>query len=418
MAPRITISTPIIIDGNLSKPVWQNAPWSDLFDDIRGPNDAPQDDRPPSSCETRFKMIYDENFLYIGALLHADSDHPVVTTFTKRNEPIFQQDSDFEVFIDPTSTTHNYKEFEVNAFNTVWNLVLDKPYIDGGQEHSGRVAEPGQDLYYDVTRQQSAVQILHGTVNSPSDTVWSVEIAMAFSDLLHVTTRDKQNQAVSQHHLSSSKSVSSSPPQPSPLHFWRINFSRVERKGALNWTWQPQIEWNPQEKRYQGNVNMHLPNAWGYLIFGPLVNNYHHDRSTMIDSSSTPHDPSWPIRMAAMNIYSAQHAFFLKSKCNKDNNNNNNNIYSEDNSTTAPHHDDSTTSLSQGQYASHFKDLEEWLDMELMTHVVSHVELDLPPTKTTFSATLYSRQGVYLATIREDRFLQVVENDSMGGTLQ
>ena len=165
VVPRI--STPIIIDGNLTKPAWQKAPWSDLFDDIRGPNDAPQQDRPPESCATRIKMLHDDNYLYIGALLHADADHPVVTSFMDRNDPIFQRDSDFEVFLDPTLTTHNYKEFEVNAYNTVWNLLLDKSYIDGGQEHSGRIAQPGQEMYYDVRRQQSAVQIIVGVSMIP-----------------------------------------------------------------------------------------------------------------------------------------------------------------------------------------------------------------------------------------------------------
>jgi hypothetical protein len=132
------ITSPLIIDGNLSKVEWQQTPWSDAFDDIRGPDDVPsEDDRPPPSCLTRVKMVWDDDFLYIGALLQADADHPVVASFTHRNDPIFQHDSDFEVFVDPTTSTHNYKEFEVNAYNTVWNLLLDKPYSDGGQEHSG-----------------------------------------------------------------------------------------------------------------------------------------------------------------------------------------------------------------------------------------------------------------------------------------
>ena len=32
------------------------------------------------------------------------------------------------------ATTHFYKEFEMNAFNTTWMLCLNKPYGDGGYE--------------------------------------------------------------------------------------------------------------------------------------------------------------------------------------------------------------------------------------------------------------------------------------------
>jgi len=39
----------------------------------------------------------------------------------------------------------------------------------------------------------------------------------------------------------------------------RINFSRVERQGAINWTWQPQVVWDPKNQRYTGYVAMHLP---------------------------------------------------------------------------------------------------------------------------------------------------------------
>ena len=37
-----------------------------------------------------------------------------------------------QVFIDPDGDNHNYYEFEMNALNTVWELVLRKPYKDGG----------------------------------------------------------------------------------------------------------------------------------------------------------------------------------------------------------------------------------------------------------------------------------------------
>ena len=131
-------SFPLIdhMDGDLNKDVWSDVPWSEYFDDIRGEVDAPDDYRPKCGELTRFKAIWDDTHLYIGAILH--SDFETQAHFTERNSPIYQKDSDFEVFVDPLGTCHYYKELEVNAINTVWNLMLDRPYADGGIEHSGR----------------------------------------------------------------------------------------------------------------------------------------------------------------------------------------------------------------------------------------------------------------------------------------
>lgn len=212
------ISAPLIddLDGDLTKPVWNAVPWSEYFDDIRGIEDAPPGDRPNSKCKTRFKAVWDEQHLYIGALI--ETDFETVALFKERNSPIYQKDSDFEVFIDPIGSCHNYKELELNAINTVWNLLLDKPYNDGGHEHSGRVAKPGEELYYEVYGQKTAVKLLQGELNKPgSGTVWSLEIAISYKDVMA--------------HIAET---------PSPIStgdMWRINFSRVERKGATNWTW-------------------------------------------------------------------------------------------------------------------------------------------------------------------------------------
>ena len=48
----------------------------------------------------------------------------------------------------------------------------------------------------------------------------------------------------------------------------RVNFSRVEDKGAVNWTWQPQIAYDPETRQPKGFVDMHRPDAWGYVQLG------------------------------------------------------------------------------------------------------------------------------------------------------
>jgi hypothetical protein len=211
-------SVPLIdtLDGDLTKDVWADVPWSEYFDDIRGVKDAPDEDRPDSHSRTRFKALWDDTHLYIGAVLH--SDFETQAHFVERNSPIFQKDSDFEVFVDPFGSTHNYKELEVNPINTVWNLMLDRPYADGGVEHSGRIAQPGDKLFYEVYDQKTAVRVLKGKLNDPNEgATWTVEIAISYKDIMAHILDDVRS--------------------PEVGSMWRINFSRVEKQGKINWTW-------------------------------------------------------------------------------------------------------------------------------------------------------------------------------------
>ncbi|KAL3945164.1 MAG: hypothetical protein SGBAC_000767 [Bacillariaceae sp.] len=276
-------SFPLIdhIDGDLDKDVWSHVSWSDDFDDIRGAADAPSDERPDASCRTRFKALWDDEYIYFGAMIQ--SNFTTEAHYTERNSPIYHLDSDFEVFVDPLGECWNYKEFEMNAINTVWNLMLDKPYADHGHEHSGRIAKPGEDDYYEVNNQKSATRIVKGKLNDVTGgATWSVEIAMSHKDFLS-------------HTLNPSK-------VPVPGSMWRVNFSRVEHKGKINWTWQPQIAWDVKQLRFTGYVDMHRPDAWGYLVFGDET-----DKPTA--KFEMQKDPTWPSRLAAMNVYYAQRVY-------------------------------------------------------------------------------------------------------------
>ena len=111
-----------------------------------------------------------DEYLYVGAVVQ--SSFEVVATFTERNSPIFQRDSDFEVFVDAASSCHAYKELEVSPADVVWNLLLTRPYADGGAEHSARVAALGAPDYYEVSAQRTATRLLDGRLNDPNCATW------------------------------------------------------------------------------------------------------------------------------------------------------------------------------------------------------------------------------------------------------
>ncbi len=225
------------IDGNLEKPVWRDARWTDDFVDIEGP-----DNRPPPAKRTRVKMLWDAECLYVGAELCEDH---IWATVTERDSVIFRE-NDFEVFFDPGNTTHAYGEIEINALGTVWDLFLTKPYRDGGLPVDG----------YDVKGLRTAVAV-DGRLNDPAadNRGWTVEMAIPWASVFGGGQRAE-------------------PPERGG--FWRMNFSRVNwrteaadggyRKAVdpatgtpfreHNWVWAP-----------TGLVNIHYPELWGYVFF-------------------------------------------------------------------------------------------------------------------------------------------------------
>ncbi|ANS76897.1 carbohydrate-binding family 9-like protein [Paenibacillus yonginensis] len=226
----------LVLDGRLDKPFWAGAEWTEDFVDIEG------DLRPKPAKRTRVKMLWDDDYFYFGAELMEDQ---IWATLTKRDSVIFY-DNDFEIFIDPDGDTHQYYEFEVNALNTVWDLLLIKPYRDGGPPVNG----------WDIQGLQTAVYI-DGELNKPgaANRMWSVEVAMPWSVLKECAAEGR-------------------PPEAG--QFWRVNFSRVEWRTEVkdggyvkvlnpatgkpypeeNWVWSP-----------QGLINMHYPELWGYVVF-------------------------------------------------------------------------------------------------------------------------------------------------------
>ncbi|MBV8390337.1 MAG: carbohydrate-binding family 9-like protein, partial [Mucilaginibacter sp.] len=136
---------PPVIDGNINKLVWQQVSWSKEFVDIEGR------DKPKPRYATRVKMLWDDSCLYIAAQL----TEPQVWATLKKHDEIVFHDNDFEVFIDPGNATQPYFEVEVNPLNTIFDLLLTRPYRDEGCPISS----------WDVPDLRSAVKI-QGTLNN------------------------------------------------------------------------------------------------------------------------------------------------------------------------------------------------------------------------------------------------------------
>jgi hypothetical protein len=223
----------IKIDGREDDPSWKKAPFTEDFIDIEGQKIPNQ--------KTRLKMLWDEEFLYIYA--HLEEKH-IWATLKNRDTIIFYN-NDFEVFVSPSNSNHNYGEIEINALNTVWDLLLDRPYNTKGNPI----------FNWNIQNLKSAVHI-EGTLNNPKDTdqYWSVEMAIPMRALTELKRSPGGKPKIGEQ--------------------WRINFSRVQWDHDLidnryyrkkengkylrenNWVWSS-----------QGVINMHLPEHWGYIEF-------------------------------------------------------------------------------------------------------------------------------------------------------
>ncbi len=256
---------PLAIDGKMDDTAWKHAPWTDYFADIEG------DKKPLPRFHTRAKMLWDDNYLYIGAEL--EEPH-VWGTLTQHDSVIFQ-DNDFEVFIDPDWDNHEYYEIEMNALNTEWDLRLVKPYRDGGPALNE----------WEIPGFRSAVHI-NGTLNNPNDTDtgWTLEMAIPWTVLKEFANR---------------------PSPPLNGDQWRINFSRVEwlvdiidgkyhkvpNKPEDNWVWSP-----------QGYIDMHRPETWGFVQFS----------TAQPGTAEFVLDPTYPARAYLMKLYYAQREYHGK----------------------------------------------------------------------------------------------------------
>eukprot|EP00877_Chromochloris_zofingiensis_P000164 jgi/Chrzof1/10148/Cz04g30200.t1 len=275
-------SAPLIIDGKLDDPSWQAAPWSDEFMDITGPTG------PKPWYSTHVKMLWDDSYLYLAA----DMEDPKLFANQTLHDSIIYHDNDFEVFIDPDGDNWMYYELEFNANNVMWDLLLVRPYRNGGPPimdwETVESREPTETQPPTGWKPIQRATHVRGNLTCGNTTGWSIEIAVPWSLLAQAACRRTPPAAGDQ---------------------WRINFSRVHwnvtwnstlmtyvkdpaEQPGYNWVWSPQYQ-----------VAIHQPESWGYVQFDDIVVD-----GTAVNTCMFVPDVSWPVRAFLMDVYYAQTA--------------------------------------------------------------------------------------------------------------
>ncbi len=233
---------PVIIDGKIDDDSWMEPwiEWTHYFVDIKG------EDEPDPRFKTRAKMMWDDDYFYLAADI---SESSVWASVVDRDGPVYQ-DNDLELFIDPDGDSHEYFEIGINAFGTVRDVFMVRPYRDGGPAI----------VNWDIDGLKSAVSV-DGTVNDPEDRdrKWIVEMAIPWKALGEAAHKRV-------------------PPDEGDI--WAINISRVEHdvkvedgryvKATDPETGRPEPEqiwvWSQQ-----GISNMHYPEMWGLVKFSNMT---------------------------------------------------------------------------------------------------------------------------------------------------
>ena len=224
-------SGPVTIDGWINEKAWQDASWSEAFEDHQAPY------APPPWKTTRVKMLYDDDAIYVACRLQEEN----VWGHLTQRDTILYYDNDFEIFLDPTANAVDYFEFEVTCLNTMFDMFHEN------DNNRGALA----DRRYDSPGTRHAVQV-QGTLNYHHDVDegWTVEVMIPFEDL---------------HSWNPNMSL---PVKRGDL--WRVEFSRVQYLHVYHQLFPYLLPHSPCEDWVWNTVHsgsIHVPEMWGKVLF-------------------------------------------------------------------------------------------------------------------------------------------------------
>lgn len=251
------VNTPVTIDGNLEKSVWQSAEKSRPFVDLVSGEAA--------FLETRIASLWDDDNLYIAFWI---AEPQVRARITQRDSFIWFE-NDVEVFI---AGEDCYYEFEMNALNTIYEVLFiyqdalkrgsrffDMPEFDlytrdvdvlSGFQDAGRWGKHHRGkrwafMDYDFPGLKTAVKI-DGSLNEARQCGkgWTAELAFPWAGIQKMFARQ------------------SFPPREGDT--LRVQFFRFESLHFHGKTHPESVGWSLNE---HGVYDSHIPENFPYLHF-------------------------------------------------------------------------------------------------------------------------------------------------------
>ncbi|MBC7747154.1 MAG: carbohydrate binding family 9 domain-containing protein, partial [Methylotenera sp.] len=175
------ISEKIEIDGKLEEPIWQSAAIASNFIMFQPDNGKPI----PENKKTEIRVLYDNDAIYIGALLNDENPEKILKEITQRDN--FGTSDLFGVFINGFNDGQQDFQFFVNAAD--------------GQADCITTDSNGEDYSWDAVWKSKAVI---------TDKGWVVEMRIPYA-ALRFSAEKKQT--------------------------WGLNFFREIRRDRFKYTW-------------------------------------------------------------------------------------------------------------------------------------------------------------------------------------
>ncbi|WGH75598.1 DUF5916 domain-containing protein [Tenacibaculum tangerinum] len=120
----VRVATPPKIDGNLNDSAWENIPIANNFVMMRPDNGKPE----PSTHKTEVKLVYDDDAVYISAMMYAPEPQKIPAEFANRDN--FANTDFFMAMINPIDDGQNPVMFIVTAAG----VQLDAKVSNGRNE--------------------------------------------------------------------------------------------------------------------------------------------------------------------------------------------------------------------------------------------------------------------------------------------
>ncbi|MBC7361271.1 MAG: carbohydrate-binding family 9-like protein [Candidatus Aminicenantes bacterium] len=248
--------SPIEIDGNLEKPIWQKAPRSSRFVDLVTGK--------PAFLDTRIAAVWNDEYFYLAFWV----EEPDVRAHFKKRDSFIWLENDVEVFI---AGPDCYYELQINALGTIYEVFyiwqdalkpgsfFDRPefsltkrkvdLLAGFQDSSRYGRHPRGKRWafmdWDFPGLKWAVKV-DGTLNNSTDIDrgWTVELAFPWKGM-EILAQGR-------------------PLPPKDGEIWRMSFSRFEALEANGRQIEPSIGW---ALNAHGVYDSHIPECFSKVIF-------------------------------------------------------------------------------------------------------------------------------------------------------
>lgn len=200
------------IDGRVDKPEWNGIPFEEIGEIALA----------PSPSETRFKIAYDEQNLYVAFEGKLTSPTALDGLTAVGRDGVAWQQENFELMLDPHGTRQTYYHFIINPLP---NSSLERRF--------GYFDDPEHPYYEDFEWDWRGDWEYQAYLDRENQ-VWTAEVKIPFS------------------------TFDISPPQSGDL--WTINIGRneyPEGRGTVTYLWSPNLE----------TKTFHARTAFGELVF-------------------------------------------------------------------------------------------------------------------------------------------------------